>query len=366
MRLSTRKAFTLVELLVVIAIIGTLVGLLLPAVQAAREAARNNTCKNNLKQLALALSTREVSLKNYPGYINKIGITGSAGILRASWVVSTFPYIEQVQLFDRWNGGNDPTDERLATPHIEILVCPSNPPTTIGQPNLAYLANAGARAHWDRGEPSSGSPGWENPANGIFTDRTRTADLRPPAPAPQPDWRNTDDERDANNRNDDAPEHTMTVAYLQKGDGMTKTLMLAESTAALYWAYPASDYSTTPDASFHFGFGWEEPEAVRQDPKKRINGYRDPTIYTTFEEMTKLKKDDEPTTLPNPPDPFVRPGIPSSNHSGGTNVAFMAGHVDFIVDQVEPFVYAQLCTSNRKESELPGDRTEPEPTDEQY
>ena len=46
--------FTLVELLVVIAIIGTLVALMLPAVQAARESSRLTTCKNNLRQIALA------------------------------------------------------------------------------------------------------------------------------------------------------------------------------------------------------------------------------------------------------------------------------------------------------------------------
>lgn len=49
------KGFTLIELLVVIAIIGILIGLLLPAILQARESARSTECKNNLKQMILAL-----------------------------------------------------------------------------------------------------------------------------------------------------------------------------------------------------------------------------------------------------------------------------------------------------------------------
>ena len=93
-----RRGFTLIELLVVIAIIAILIALLLPAVQQAREAARRTQCKNNLKQIALAVHNYESSFKVYP-FGKGASYPGAPVYARWSQHAMLLPNLEQANLY---------------------------------------------------------------------------------------------------------------------------------------------------------------------------------------------------------------------------------------------------------------------------
>jgi prepilin-type N-terminal cleavage/methylation domain-containing protein len=137
-RTSAQRGFTLVELLVVIAIIGILVALLLPAIQAAREAARRTQCKNQLKQIGLAIHNHVDSRKVFPtggaviypkiqDYVigNEVGgivVDGKPlgpdkqGL---GWAYQILPYLEEGALQGLV------TQDQLQAATIPLYVCPS-------------------------------------------------------------------------------------------------------------------------------------------------------------------------------------------------------------------------------------------------
>ena len=141
--MKNRCGFTLIELLVVIAIIAILVSLLLPAVQQARAAARRSSCKNNVKQIALALHNYHDVHNKFPAGHLETGTSGPAYRHQIGWLTYLLPYVEQSTVYDlidftqigpsnaspNPNGSatNNAAFHAAGGANISVFICPSDP-----------------------------------------------------------------------------------------------------------------------------------------------------------------------------------------------------------------------------------------------
>jgi len=133
--------FTLIEILVVISVIGVLIGLMLPAVNAAREVSRRMQCSNQVKQIDLALHQYlDVYRKFPPGAILEPkypdvkswydpweeAASTSSGKHGASWILFILPFIEENNIYERWNFSKSVIgNQTLAQSDITLFYCPS-------------------------------------------------------------------------------------------------------------------------------------------------------------------------------------------------------------------------------------------------
>jgi len=129
--LKRRQGFTLIELLVVIAIIAILIALLLPAVQQAREAARRSTCKNNLKQIGLALHNYHDAALTFPAsHIRTVANSWLSS--QIGWQARILPYMDQGPMFNMidWSiqpGNTGTANTTVMKTEMPAYRCPSDP-----------------------------------------------------------------------------------------------------------------------------------------------------------------------------------------------------------------------------------------------
>ncbi|MCA9031740.1 MAG: DUF1559 domain-containing protein [Planctomycetaceae bacterium] len=203
--MQRRKGFTLIELLVVIAIIAVLIALLLPAVQQAREAARRSQCKNNLKQIGLALHNYHDTFTLFPAgaYWNlpTIGSCTNGNHQKGSILVHILPYIDQAPLYNMYDfsqcnidGQTYPNSTKtLAQTVIPAYICPSDNTGNFGAGNRGsqnYTACVGAtNTSGANGNPNCSCPNatfqqWVLPntpgsnTSGMFTRAWRSSSMR--------------------------------------------------------------------------------------------------------------------------------------------------------------------------------------------
>jgi prepilin-type N-terminal cleavage/methylation domain-containing protein len=316
-RPPARSAFTLIELLVVVAIIGILVALMLPAIQAAREAAWRNSCKNNMKQLGLAMHTFHDTLQRLPCPGDSRTAAAGQG---SQWAYSAqsrlLPYLEDkalqslidfTQPLMQGTGGSqtiNPTQKNAAAFVAATFLCPSDGGVTQFNANSAVWGGNNYMINMGTGQPDFA---FTKPLDGIV-------------------W------------------YGSTVRLGQITDGLSKTMMWSEAIRG----NDVTTESATPidRVRQHISFGGQGAvsDSICQSPTRWagsrgsawIWGREFNTGYNAHEKPNSVKAD------------CARSGAgfytARSFHIGGVNVGLCDGSVNFVTNDIELNVWQALAT----------------------
>jgi prepilin-type N-terminal cleavage/methylation domain-containing protein len=344
-RFNRKAGFTLVELLVVIAIIGILVALLLPAIQAAREAARRSQCQNNLRQLSLAHLNYETARG---GLVHMAKFWSDAEYTKGytaghygswnddhGWYVPLMPYVEEAHLKDAGNPDlplSNLANELVRKAFIPLFACPSDiglQQNEWGDPQWArtrtnYVVNAGNTTYGQHnvgGCPLATFPVCREFGGAPFIPRK--------------------------------PNRLAKIT-----DGTSNTLMMSEALvlpATATWGGPYSDAQTALGGQVFTGFN--TPNSKESDALARQGEWWNNVQAGWIEQQLPVAASGQPaapvvagrgTAL----DATINSNghkqqhiAARSKHPGGVNASRCDGSGDFFVDDIEPLVWDEMCSS---------------------
>jgi len=319
----TRCGLTLLEVSVLLALAAIIGAFVIWRISAARETFRGNACRQNLRELAVAVYDYQARHGHYPGYLNVQAMLDGKPLVDVesglptpvSWVVLILPYLEQSALYRQWQ---EPADAdgaaRRAVQPLPVLHCPSETPRP--DPLLSYVVNTGMpdapAAVIDAQAPSRNIPrDW--PANGMFFDRFSESPLIKPDPQPR------------------GPMVTMT--FDQVRDLKSRTILLAENVDAGSHVFTTANTSAAGwrRAEIDTGCIWRSGTFASQLPPQLTPGAASAAINVAAGRGDGKSFD------------FCRP---SSRHPRAVNVAFVEQNVTELSDAISYFVYVKLMTSD--------------------
>jgi prepilin-type N-terminal cleavage/methylation domain-containing protein len=345
MKRSLSRGFTLIELLVVIAIIGILVALLLPAVQQARESARRSECKNNLKQIGLALHNYHDAFKVFP-FGKGPSYPGAPVYARWSQHALILPFLDQAALSNAIDFNYPPETPGMGgvvafmPPHV-------NPGGQNAAPSRTFVSVFLCPSDVDAASNSQGWPGQNNYVGnqgGWLCDRGD----RPGAPT------------------DNSPSEVQTGVfyYLSKCssedfvDGMSQTAMFSEKRRGEGFPNPDTDmfiipHQTSLNATYTICTTINPLTATPLTSKWGFSWVMGENCCTQYNHVAPPNKcscggTGFPGTMTN----MAMQVPPSSQHEGGVHVMMADGSAHFCSENVDLAVWRAIGTRKSNETVL--------------
>ena len=152
-RTSARRGLTVLELLIVIGMVAVLMALLMPAVQSARDQARAARCRNNLKQIGLALHNYLDVFNTFPpGWVAHSDSPDYGPAF--GWMVMLLPFVDQAPLYNQLDFQKPPpAPNKLLQQRLDIFRCPMDPTEDVNGLRSNYSTSNYSGNHGDEPLP---------------------------------------------------------------------------------------------------------------------------------------------------------------------------------------------------------------------